>query len=47
MAYYVGLSGGTKVPKWIGLRDPRSMVKPRDKGVKVSHINKFLVSEFV
>lgn len=35
MTYYVGLSGGTKVPKWIGLRDPRSMVKPRDKGIKV------------
>lgn len=42
-----GFIGGIKVPKWIGLRDPRSMVKPRDKGVKVSHVNKFLVSEFV
>lgn len=47
MSYYVGLGQEAKVWKWIGLGDLTSMVKPRDKGVKVSGVNKRLVSTFV
>lgn len=42
-----GFSREKKDSKWIGLHDPSSMVKLRDKGIKVSHVNKFLVTEFV
>lgn len=47
MTYCVDLAGKKKVSKWIGQCDPRSKVTLRDKGIKVSHVNKFLVGEFV
>ena len=47
MTYYVGLGEEPKVWKWIGLGDLSSIVKPRDKGIKASHINKLLVITFV
>lgn len=46
MNSYVGLAGEKGI-KMIGLHDPSSIVKLRDKGIKMSHVNKFLVSEFV